>query len=86
MLDCVTSCPCRVTRDLQDRRARQERREGCPGEQELLNCIPWEEDREADKEAEKEELTRFWGQNPKLSHQLEFGAKSIEKKFKDIRS
>lgn len=35
---------------------RQERREGCPGEQELLNCIPWEEDREADKEAEKEEL------------------------------
>lgn len=27
MLDCVTSCPPRVTRDLQDRRARQERRE-----------------------------------------------------------
>ena len=35
---------------------RQEGREGCPGEQELLNCIPWEEDGEADKEAEKEEL------------------------------
>ena len=35
---------------------RQERREGCPGEQELLNCIPREENREADKEAEKEEL------------------------------
>ena len=32
-------------------------------------------------EAEKEELGRFWGQNPKLSRQLEFGAKSIEKKF-----
>ena len=35
---------------------RQEGREGCPGEQELLNRIPREEDREAGKEAEKEEL------------------------------
>lgn len=35
---------------------RQEGREGCPGEQELLSCIPREEDREAGKEAEKEEL------------------------------
>ena len=35
---------------------RKEGREGCPGEQELLNHIPREEDREAGKEAEKEEL------------------------------
>lgn len=35
---------------------RQEGREGCPGEQEFLNRIPQEEDREAGKEAKKEEL------------------------------
>lgn len=29
----------------------------------------------------KRNLLDFGGQNPKLSHQLEFGAKSIEKKF-----
>ena len=42
MLDSVTSCPRRVTRDRQDRRARQERREELACLVGLARVAPWD--------------------------------------------